>query len=376
MGFRDKIKGMKQDLLKTTQDSIDHREDSTEYGSIFIKENIPEGVQFWRPDYGDHLFDMIPFQVGGEHPVYPKGQWIYLLDIQAHMNIGSMFDDYVCQVRTYKENDPICDYIRACPRSGTGSLSTNEYKVIAPKRRCAYLVWVHDTPEDEAKGIQIWEVAHWNSERNISAIAKHPKGGAPVPFSDVEDGKSIAFSVVKTGKYIDSQGKEQDSKDFSGFRFCDRETPIPDDFDEQIFSLDLCIKWKPTWEEQAKAFPMSNSDAPNRPTLPASTQEPSKETQSDDTPIQDEPDPDEKAVEVVEGECPGGGQFGVDMEKLPECNGCDIWDACADEADKILKKKAAKETKDAKAAKKTKVEKKEEKEPPPKKTMIRRRRRT
>ena len=65
MGFRDKIKSMKEDLASTTQASIDRGDDTPEYGSIFIKDNIPEGVGFWKPGFGEHLIDIVPFQSAG-----------------------------------------------------------------------------------------------------------------------------------------------------------------------------------------------------------------------------------------------------------------------------------------------------------------------
>ena len=367
MGFREKMKKMKKDLVKTTQESIDRGEDTPDYGSIFIKENIPDGVGFWRPDTGEHLIDIIPFETAGDDPKYEKGRWVYIVDVWVHTNVGALYDQFVCQSRAFKEIDPMCEYLRA------KRLPTEEWKKIAPKRRTAYLIWCHDTPEEEEKGIQIWEVAHWNFEKHLSKISKHPKGGAPIPFPDVVDGKSIAFEIVKSGTFINSQGKEQDSKDFVGHRFVEREEEIPEEwFDEEdgiVFPLDHAIKFKPTWDEQEKAFPLSGEIA--LAPAPASEDRQGDDEISKDEPTdvpEDEPKRNtrqkrkrEKKEEPSGLECPGDGTVGVDLEKLPECNKCDIWDECADAADKlktIPKKEKPKE------------------EAPKKKKIIRRKRRS
>lgn len=354
MGFRDKIKSMKEDLVETTQESIDRGEDRPDYGSIFIKDKIPEGVRFWKPEPGEHLLDVIPFESAGLDPRGKKaGKWTYLVDVWVHRNVGSMFDDFVCQVRAFKEPDPMCEYTRM------SDLDTDKWKEIAPKRRTVYLIWSHDSPEEEALGLQIWEVAHWNFEKHLSKIAKNPRGGAPIPFSHVVDGKSIAFEIVKSGTWTDAQGKDHDSYDFVGHRFVEREEEIPDEFGDAIFSLDECIKFRPTWEEQKKAFPL---EADSNGSSPA----PSEDKQTDDTPIDDEPDttpePEEKPKKKSKKtklECPGGGTIGVDLETLDACKKCEVWDPCSDIADK-LKKKEPKE---------------EPPKPPEKKKIMRRRRR-
>ena len=349
MGFRDKIKTMKEDLVNTTQASIDRGEDTPEYGSIFIKDKIPEGVGFWKPGFGEHLIDIVPFQSAGFDPRTEKDRWTYLIDVWVHTNVGAMFDDFVCQVRAFKEMDPMCQYTKVA------KLPTDQWKKIAPKRRTAYLIWSHDSPEEEAKGIQIWEVAHWNFEKHLSKISKHPRGGAPVPFSHVIDGKSIAFEIVKSGTFTNDSGKEQDSKDFVGHRFVEREEEIPDEFGDKIFPLDACIKFRPTWEEQEKAFPMAVSDIPVAPT---------EDAQSDDKPIDDSKIKaaplDEEKVEAAADDCPGGGTMGVDLEKLDACAKCKVWDDCSAMADDL---------------KKADNGKKEPEAPPEKPKVMRRRRR-
>ena len=329
MSFRDKTKKMRQDLQRRTQESIDRGEDMPEYGTIFIRDKIPEGMGFWRPDIADHLIDIIPFVAGEQHPRVPEGRMAFNIDVWIHQNIGPMYDQFVCPQRMFKQPDPICNYMRG------KRLPEEEWKAIAPKRRTAYLVWVHDTPEEEEKGIQIWEVAFWNFEKNVDEIAKSPKGGAPVPFSDYDDGKSIAFSIKKSGTFKDSSGKERDSMDFVGHRFVDRDEPVPDTILDQSFSLGECITIHPSFDVMEEAF-TGQKGSPEEKETPAPEAPPA--SNDDDTPSEtSSPSTEETTTssEVPEAdfECPGGGTPGLDIEKLLECAKCPHYDPCSDLAD-------------------------------------------
>jgi hypothetical protein len=306
----------------------------------------------------DHLIDIIPFVAGKQHPRVPEGRMAFNIDVWIHQNIGPMYDQFVCPQRMFKQPDPICNYMRG------KRLPEKEWKAIAPKRRTVYLVWVHDTPEEEEKGIQIWEVAWWNFEKNVDEIAKSPKGGAPVPFSDYDDGKSIAFSIKKSGKFTDSSGKERDSMDFVGHRFVDRDEKVSDEILDQSFSLDEIITIHPDFTVMEEAFTGQKGSPNEEGTTAPDTQAASDDNDKEDPRQHGEPD-DEPPVEVPEAdfECPGGGTPGLDIEKLPECAKCEHYDPCSDLADS--------------AGAPAQEEKKEEKPEPEKKTrkrIVRRRR--
>jgi hypothetical protein len=353
MSFRDKTKKMRQDLQKRTQESIDRGEDMPEYGTIFIKDKLPEDVGFWRPDIADHLIDIIPFVASEQHPRVPEGRMAFNIDVWIHQNIGPMYDQFVCPQRMFKQPDPICNYMRG------KRLPEKEWKAIAPKRRTVYLVWVHDSPEEEEKGIQIWEVAWWNFEKNVDEIAKSPKGGAPVPFSDYDEGKSIAFSIKKSGTFTDSSGKERDSMDFVGHRFVDRDERIPDQILDQSFSLDEIVNIHPSFDVMEEAF-FGQKGSPEGGEESAPEARPASD--GNDTPIEEQDnytEQNEAAVPVSKAdfECPGGGTPGLDIEKLPECAKCEHYDPCSDLADS--------------AGAPTQEDKEEEKPEPEKKTRKR-----
>jgi len=62
MSFRKQVKKLKKDLEKRHEEAIETKDDtgSGDYGTIFLKDATPEGMEFWRPEYGEHLIDIIP----------------------------------------------------------------------------------------------------------------------------------------------------------------------------------------------------------------------------------------------------------------------------------------------------------------------------
>lgn len=362
--FRDKFRSQKQDLMKRHQEQVDSKDSGSEFPTIFNKELVPKGIEFWKCKPGEHLIDIIPFFAGSQHPKVKEGELAYVVDLWVHQGVGPMNTPYPCTNRNFKETDPICEYI------AQNRLPTDEWKRVSPKRRTAYLVWVHDSPEEEKKGIQIWEVAHFYFEEKIDEIAKSPRGGGAVAFSDIESGKSIAFTVKKVGTYKDAKGTDRDSIGYLGHRFVDRDIEIiPERILEQSFALDEIIKMKPDYDEMSEAFygktgrnqpeePEQEEDDTDFPEPPKSSKkkkpEPEPEPEEEDDDYQDEDDQDDSPEDEDtqddddsdsgdEEVCPHDPDSFGECDQHPECEedgGCPLWDACSDESEKREKEKA------------------------------------
>lgn len=346
MSFRKKAKKHKEDLQSRHEEAIESKDEtgSGEYGTIFLKDEVPEGIEFWRPEYGEHLIDIIPFFSGKNNPRVEAGRMAYVIDVWVHRSTNPPF---VCQVKNFKLNDPICEYIRK------NRLPTPEWKKVAPKRRTVYLVWVHDTLEEEAKGLQVWEVAHFFFEKNVDAIAKNPKGGAPVIFSDPDKGKSIAFEITKSGTYKDEQGTDRDSQDWLGHRFIDRDESIPDEILDQSFPLDDIIDMHPDEEKMSAAFyGEEKEEAEQEEELEEAKTE--EELEEEDEAEAEE----EEETEKDEQDCPAGATFGVDCDEYENCDSCDIYDDCSDLQEQLKKEAEAKKSKKKVVVKKKVVLKK------------------
>lgn len=381
--IKDRFKKQKQDLLKRHQEQVENKDSGNEFPTVFDKEKIPKGVEFWKPGKGDHIIDIIPFFSGCQNPRVTEGELAYVVDFWVHLNVGPMRTPFCCSAKNFKESDPMCEYIAA------NRLSKDDWKKVASKRRTTYLIWCHDTPEEEKKGLQIWEVAHFYFEEKIDEIAKSPRGGGALAFSDVESGKSIAFTIKVTGKYTDAQGTERDSLGYIGHRFVDRDNPeIPTRILEQTFPLDEVIKLHPDYDEFAEAFFGKDKSDDNEDDEASFVENSYKE--EDDIPSKDqkvkkgkkrpEPEPEEEVTEDEETtddegaddgeedtdtwetddedkseeeseesneeeeitECPHDPDSFGEVDEHDECEangGCPLWDSCSDEATKRAKAK-------------------------------------
>jgi len=317
--LRQKMRKQRKNLEKRHQESID-RKDTSIFGSIFNKAKVPENVSFWKCGSGKHIIDILPFVAGPNVPNknVDEGDVEYVIDVWVHRNVGPKEDSFVCPTRTWGEPCPICE-----------DLKENEYdeeyvKGMRSKRQSVYLVWVHDSAKEEEEGIKIFNTAHFFMQNHLDELAEIPRGGGVIIFSDLDEGKSVAFTRKGTGA-----GNTQ----FLGHKFVDRPEPIPDDIVDQIFSLDECIDMRPTYDEMADSYfgkeekdeevesePEENDDVPM--------------FSSKDAPPEEPPDLDIEIPPEETGtidDCPAGALFGIDTDSLPDCKNCEVWEACAEE---------------------------------------------
>lgn len=346
--LRERMKRQREDLMKRREEQQQQRS-AGRWGSIFIRGQVPQGRNFWSCKEGGHIIDIIPFLAGPNFPPLqriPEGEQQYYVDVWVHQGIGPTDEQYVCPSWNFKKPCPICEHLSE--RKATGNLlSKEDYNAIKAKERTIYLLWCHDSPEEERKGVQIWEVAAFFFQDKIEEIARDPRGRGIILFDDPDTGKSISFR---------KKGKGVGNTEYLGHQFLDRETTIPDDILNQSFPIDSIINWEPSYEEIHKAFYQQEtkepagkaeedrtSPEPERRTRGASP-EPTPKDESPpfepDPPKEEAPAPRKEVQTASEGaqKCPGGGTFGVDIDKLDMCaNECQIWDDC--DAENIRLKK-------------------------------------
>jgi hypothetical protein len=386
-GFRDRAAEEKQSMQKDYEESYKSKDDrGFTLGSYFDLELIKElGVPIWRPEIGDHIIDVIPFYAGKNHPAKNEGELTYKVDFWGHSRIGPMNDFFICNANTWKVPDPICTWMKQ-----NYIEDKKQYNAIKPSRRCAYLIWCHDGEDQEALGIQIFEVSHYFFEKKVSEVSKQPRSGGFIDWTHYDTGRHVYWSINKSGSYEDATGTKRDSIEYSGFQLIPRENPkIPDHILEQSFALDEVLKMRPTDEEVSTAFfgtttppPSEKKEESSR--LPKKTalerareaaeqeaggpsdedspvsgktpdvpeEEPPEESPSQSPPSvvsgsESSPEPPEETSTPSTGSestrtdklvCPAsevGGEFGVTIEQLDECDDCDIWEACSDENDRI-----------------------------------------
>jgi len=183
-GFRQQYKKQKEDLLKRHDESVADK-GGGQFGSIIEKTKIPQGVGFWKCTEGGHVIDFIPFRAGPDMPklfegdakrAFKEGAFSWVVDLWVHKNVGVLDHPYVCPTRTNGLPCPICEHLQ----QNKDTYSEDEFNAIKAKRRTIYLVWCRDNSDEEGKGIQLWDVAHWFMEDKLKVIAERSKGGGSV----------------------------------------------------------------------------------------------------------------------------------------------------------------------------------------------------
>jgi len=245
MSFRDRLKKRKN-TLKKRHDKGTKKTGGGRWPTIFLKDKVPEGVEFWICKEGKHLADIIPFEAGknmplGENltPITKEGDPDYVLDLFVHTNVGNMNKPFVCPYENFGIECPICEYIKS------HQLDKEIWKKLVAKHRVVYFLWVHDNREEEKKGIQIFEASHFFMEEKIEEIANSPKDGGQEDFSNPDDGKSLAWT---------RKGSGMENTQYLGHRLIERDDIIPDRILEQTFSLDDIVNMHPTYKEIEKEF--------------------------------------------------------------------------------------------------------------------------
>ena len=300
--LRQKIRGKgKQDLAKRHKEAVE-RKDEGRFASIYNKSKIPSGIQFWAIGNNQHLIDIVPFESGPTipNPNVNEGDIEWVVDLWRHRNIGPRELAFVCPARTWNEPCPICEDISA------NNYDDDKVEKIKAKRMCNYLVWVHDSPKEEKEGLKILELAYFFLQKHVDELAVSPRGGGILQFTDIDEGKSVAFT---------KSGAGSQNWSFIGHQFVDRTEPIPDWICDQSFSLDSVINMRPSYEEVHKAYHgaagASKEDNPSEQSEPTPAEQSSSEGHVYDS-----------------NSCPAGGVIGKDLDKLDHCTDCKNWDKC------------------------------------------------
>lgn len=286
------------------EEAYRRKDDSGKFRSIF-ENKIPLEKRF-KCGEGDHSLDFVPYLAGKHDPHVKEGNRQYCLDLWIHRKVGVSEDDFVCLKRNGWGECPICDYQAHLKKEG----ETDEaiIKSLNPTRRCIYNVWCHDTPKEEAKGVQIWDVSQYAFDSLLSEQAKKKKGGGYIYFSnsDAEEGKTVSFRRTGMGptntKYV-------------AFSFEDRESALPDEIIDQSQCLDDLIHI-PSYDEVYEAFFGQTRDGKKDEEAPSTERR---------RPDAREPEPE---PEDVGDPCPSGFHFGEDFGQYDECDDCDLRKDC------------------------------------------------
>lgn len=330
---------MREKLRQRTQESYDHKDDSGRFRSIF-KSQLPEGIEFWTCKAEDHVIDIVPYIAGSNNPRTPEGEPAYVLDVWVHQRVGPNDDNYLCPARNWQQPCPVCEYAKELREDGDADEEL--LKKMYPKRRVIYNILCWDSAEEEKKGIQIWEVAHWFMENNLMPLTKPQRGEGTVVFSDPSaEGKSVAFR---------REGSGAANTKFLGHRFLDRTMDgkpysladilrVKDDdaVAAEAYVLDELIHI-PSYDELYEAFHGRGYAQEEEPGAVPDEEEyypDEEETRGPSRRRLTDEEAGGRPSEREGPECPSGGLFGHDVERFEDCPTCKLIHDCGMEYDRL-----------------------------------------
>lgn len=292
---------------------------------------LPPGASAWFPksleEPTNYYFDIIPYYTGDKYPTalpykIPPNSLTYLLEVYRHERVGPENKQVVCPRMNYGGKCPICEEMfrryKETPKSNEAArkLITKEFQ---PRHRVMYNVIVRDNPEEEAKGIQIFETSHFKMENEIKTLAG--KARKKIMYPDLDLGKIIGFTKVKKG----------DNVSIYGYCFEDRikynengeEIPyvITDEQVNQAYKLDMLLKIH-SYDEIKEMMGDSYSEQHQITQELPERSDPYKENVVENNVI--------LSKNEVKDECPYGGVFSVDYDQYTECEECQVVFKCGE----------------------------------------------
>jgi hypothetical protein len=319
-------KGMRDDLLKRSQEQYDRRDSSGKFGS-YIKDEFLEKI--WKCVEGKHLIDVIPYQTGSKDPkvaagIKKVGYSNFTLDLFIHRAVGPNQDSYLCLKRTYNKKCPICEQQMALRSSGEAE--DVDIKALEPKRRNLYNIICYDSETQANKGVQLFEVSQWLFDKHLSARSKNSRTGEIIVYShpSKEEGRSISF---------ERKGSGVENTEFLAHNFELRDYDISEQDLNEAMILDEVIKI-PAYEEVYEAYwgrkPTTETESQTK-----TNPNPKGEEEASGPPRTRRPLAQVAQPEKTNNRCPAGKTFGVDIDNLSECNECQEWDDCHEEEKKL-----------------------------------------
>jgi len=229
--FRSAKGSAKEEMVARTEESQKRQGGSGKWNDYLIDDFKGDK---WNAKDGNHLIDIIPYLAGSQDPKLNEGDRSYMVDVYVHQKVGTNEDSILCPSSNYRGTKcPICEYHAKMQQSK--QFTDDELKALKPKRRVLYNIICYDNPEQEAKGVQVWEASYHLTENEILGIARNRRGGGHVAFADPDDGKSIDFYREGTGA----------ATRYKGYMFVDREGAVISDDDlDSAYCLDELLDIK------------------------------------------------------------------------------------------------------------------------------------
>lgn len=386
----------KDNLKKQMQKTQERATKAGAGGGGMFESDGSDDLKFFQSKAGeDHILDIVPYIAGENSPIddlgdrkNPKGDYAYVLEFWRHGKLGPEGKkNAICLAKNFGKKCAVCEHRKELIDSGGDE---DLIKDLKPSLRDLYNVIVYSTPEEEAKGIQLWSVAHYYAETQFQKLAKKiqrrgSQAGDPYTYYYLPDKEGR--SIVYTQEGADNMYK------LTGVRFEERNYELEDEILEKAHVLEDILRI-PTSEEIHALYWGEESDdddeqttketpaeettnrKPKRSGVPKVEEKKEQEPEElalDDCKNKDQllvfieqegieieladkmsykrlmasvaelvdtgSEDDSSVTDETDERCEYGGQFGVTIDEVPDdkCDDCDIWSDCAQEHEKLAK---------------------------------------
>lgn len=350
------MSGYREKLKSRTQEAVANR-DSRGLGRKSLLNLALIGLPAWQPRSGKdkNYIDIVPWRItqswyknlrtrSGKLTGMDVGDVDYKLEVARHNNVGPVKDMMLCLREAFARNDPVCEDMFTEYQKRKDSkqdFNADKARSFQPSWRDFYVIYDYDDPD---RGYQLWEMAYELFEKFL--LEEMPispeEGGLVIPW-DLLDGRSIEFKgrLKMLGKY--------EYVEAEGITFHKRD-PYDESILDKIPSLDAALII-PSYEEiRAAHFGLDGQDAAGESAVekPEEKEKP-PEARSRTRPPEvagatKEPAPAEKGAPKGMDQCPAGGKFGIDCNRIKACQdmACseEVFQACLKKHDELSKQVA------------------------------------
>lgn len=320
-------------------------------GTMF---NIPQGIQFYKPEEGKATLRLLPYIVTDpKHPdgeMAPVGDIWYKRPAKRFRQIGAEKKSYISP-KSVGKPCPILEYYTAA--KADPSIPDKEANRAKPQDIVLYNVQVLDPKTKEFSDPMFFFYSYHNFEKALKKELLDPDNEEYLAFMDLEGGFDIRVRWEK------ESFEKNDFLVAGNISFIERDD-IDEDILDQVVNLDECLVIKSYKELQNIFLEIDDEESENgeqeseeKPQPPASSRrrksaepepEPEKEPEkpSRRSRAEKEPEPEkepekssrrrrsepEPEPEPAKDKCPNGFTFGDDWDTKRKCEKCEVFEEC------------------------------------------------
>ena len=277
------------------------------------------------------MIDILPFVVtqtwyknlrtkSGSLSGLDVGDWDYKLEVPVHSGVGDGNDVFVCLQMAFGQKCPLCEELYAEWDKEKADQDERKISALMISWRDFYNVYDYD---GESGGIELgYNIAYKNFEEVLQDAVDCDDEGL-VTFWDLEDGRTIEYKTreKKFGKNPYHEGHS--------IKFVKRDS-YNEDILGKTYPLDAMLII-PTYEDVARAHLGLDEDEVQQAASEGVEEEPPARTRprqigrskSAQAEVKEGDGTGKRDIDGSFPECPAGGRFGTDCNKLKACESCD-----------------------------------------------------